>query len=215
MEFRQGIAAWAGNKKLIEDDYTWRQGFIVEGVNILPELIPTLETSSDIRPIFLIDDSEERMREVVFGRGLWEDAHKYPDDVKEKEVEWATIFSKRLEKSALEHGYPVVKIEKNSEKDLQARGVEFLSAPPEAYYEMVPERVGTIDEDIKKLQDLGILIDCDEEGYLLQIFTKPVEDRPTLFYEIIERHGAQSFGAGNFKALFEALEREQARRGNL
>ncbi len=120
MEFRQGIAAWAGNKKLIEDDYTWRQGFIVEGVNILPELIPTLETSSYIRPIFLIDDSEERMREVVFGRGLWEDAHKYPDDVKEKEVEWATIFSKRLEKSALEHGYPVVKIEKNSEKDLQA-----------------------------------------------------------------------------------------------
>ena len=80
--------------------------------------------------------------------------------------------------------------------ELKARGVEFLSAPPEAYYEMVPERVGTIDEDIKKLQDLGILIDCDEEGYLLQIFTKPVEDRPTLFYEIIERHGAQSFGAG-------------------
>ncbi|HEY4539988.1 MAG TPA: 4-hydroxyphenylpyruvate dioxygenase [Faecalibacter sp.] len=99
--------------------------------------------------------------------------------------------------------------------ELKARGVEFLSAPPEAYYEMIPERVGQIDEDIKKLQDLGILVDCDEEGYLLQIFTKPVEDRPTLFYEIIERHGAQSFGAGNFKALFEALEREQARRGNL
>ena len=99
--------------------------------------------------------------------------------------------------------------------ELKARGVEFLSAPPEAYYEMIPDRVGEIDEDIKKLQDLGILVDCDEEGYLLQIFTKPVEDRPTLFYEIIERHGAQSFGAGNFKALFEALEREQARRGNL
>ena len=99
--------------------------------------------------------------------------------------------------------------------ELKARGVEFLSAPPEAYYEMVPERVGEIDEDLKKLQDLGILIDCDEEGYLLQIFTKPVEDRPTLFYEIIERHGAQSFGAGNFKALFESLEREQAKRGNL
>lgn len=99
--------------------------------------------------------------------------------------------------------------------ELKARGVEFLSAPPEAYYEMIPERVGQIDEDIKKLQELGILVDCDEEGYLLQIFTKPVEDRPTLFYEIIERHGAQSFGAGNFKALFEALEREQARRGNL
>lgn len=99
--------------------------------------------------------------------------------------------------------------------DLKARGVEFLSAPPQAYYDLVPERVGTIDEDLKKLSDLGILIDCDEEGYLLQIFTKPVEDRPTLFFEIIERHGAQSFGAGNFKALFEALEKEQERRGNL
>ncbi len=99
--------------------------------------------------------------------------------------------------------------------DLKARGVEFLSAPPEAYYDMIPDRVGEIDEDIKKLQNLGILVDCDEEGYLLQIFTKPDEDRPTLFFEIIERHGAQSFGAGNFKALFEALEKEQERRGNL
>ncbi|WP_333663243.1 4-hydroxyphenylpyruvate dioxygenase [Chishuiella changwenlii] len=99
--------------------------------------------------------------------------------------------------------------------ELKARGVEFLSAPPEAYYDMIPDRVGEIDEDIKKLQNLGILVDCDEEGYLLQIFTKPVEDRPTLFYEIIERHGAQSFGAGNFKALFEALEKEQEKRGNL
>ncbi|SFI47438.1 4-hydroxyphenylpyruvate dioxygenase [Halpernia frigidisoli] len=99
--------------------------------------------------------------------------------------------------------------------DLKSRGVEFLGAPPEAYYNMIPERVGVIDEDVKKLQELGILIDHDEEGYLLQIFTKPVEDRPTLFYEIIERHGAQSFGAGNFKALFEALEKEQEKRGNL
>lgn len=99
--------------------------------------------------------------------------------------------------------------------DLKSRGVEFLGAPPESYYDMIPERVGHIDEDIKKLQNLGILIDHDEEGYLLQIFTKPVEDRPTLFYEIIERHGAQSFGAGNFKALFEALEKEQEKRGNL
>ena len=74
---------------------------------------------------------------------------------------------------------------------------------------------GALTSHIKKLEDLGILIDCDEEGYLLQIFTKPVEDRPTLFYEIIERHGAQSFGAGNFKALFEALEKEQEGRGNL
>ncbi|HAK28738.1 MAG TPA: 4-hydroxyphenylpyruvate dioxygenase, partial [Sphingobacterium sp.] len=78
-----------------------------------------------------------------------------------------------------------------------------------------PERVGKIDEEIRIIQELGILVDRDEEGYLLQIFTKPVEDRPTLFYEIIQRKGAQSFGAGNFKALFEAIEREQERRGNL
>ncbi|HLU18173.1 MAG TPA: 4-hydroxyphenylpyruvate dioxygenase [Edaphocola sp.] len=100
-------------------------------------------------------------------------------------------------------------------RDLKARGVEFLSAPPDAYYEMLHERVGHIDENVKDLQELGILVDRDEEGYLLQIFTKPVEDRPTLFFEIIERHGAQSFGAGNFKALFESIEREQAKRGNL
>ncbi|GAB1464442.1 4-hydroxyphenylpyruvate dioxygenase [Pedobacter sp.] len=100
-------------------------------------------------------------------------------------------------------------------KQLKERGVEFLSAPPQAYYEMMPERVGEIDEEINRLKELGILVDCDEEGYLLQIFTKPVEDRPTLFFEIIQRKGAQSFGAGNFKALFESLEREQALRGNL
>ncbi|WP_432713115.1 4-hydroxyphenylpyruvate dioxygenase [Pedobacter sp.] len=99
--------------------------------------------------------------------------------------------------------------------ELKSRGVEFLSPPPEAYYSMMPERVGHIDEEIEKLKSLGILVDCDEEGYLLQIFTKPVEDRPTLFFEIIQRKGAQSFGAGNFKALFESLEREQALRGNL
>lgn len=99
--------------------------------------------------------------------------------------------------------------------ELKARGVEFLSAPPEAYYEMMPNRVGEIDEEIELLKGLGILVDCDEEGYLLQIFTKPVEDRPTLFFEIIQRKGAQSFGAGNFKALFESLEREQELRGNL
>ncbi len=98
---------------------------------------------------------------------------------------------------------------------LKSRGVEFLSAPPNAYYEDMQARVGKIDEDIAPLQELGILVDCDEEGYLLQIFTKPVEDRPTLFFEIIQRKGAQSFGAGNFKALFESIEREQAKRGNL
>lgn len=100
-------------------------------------------------------------------------------------------------------------------RELKARGVEFLDAPPAAYYEDMTNRVGKIDEEIAPLQELGILVDCDEEGYLLQIFTKPVEDRPTLFFEIIERKGAQSFGAGNFKALFESIEREQAKRGNL
>jgi 4-hydroxyphenylpyruvate dioxygenase len=97
---------------------------------------------------------------------------------------------------------------------LRDRGVEFLRVPG-TYYETVPERVGHIDEDIGPLRELGILVDRDDEGYLLQIFTRPVEDRPTLFYEIIQRKGAKSFGAGNFKALFEAIEREQALRGNL
>ncbi|MGY0038182.1 hypothetical protein [Pedobacter sp. NJ-S-72] len=98
---------------------------------------------------------------------------------------------------------------------MKARGVEFLSPPPKAYYDTLLARVGKIDEDIAPLQELGILVDYDEEGYLLQIFTKPVQDRPTLFFEIIQRKGAQSFGAGNFKALFESLEREQELRGNL
>ncbi len=98
--------------------------------------------------------------------------------------------------------------------DLKNRGVEFLKIPP-AYYETILDRVGKIDEDLKPLSELGILIDKDDEGYLLQIFTKPLEDRPTLFFEIIQRKGAKSFGKGNFKALFEALEREQALRGNL
>jgi 4-hydroxyphenylpyruvate dioxygenase len=97
---------------------------------------------------------------------------------------------------------------------LRDRGVEFLRVPGN-YYDTVLDRVGHIDEDIAPLRELGILVDRDDEGYLLQIFTKPVEDRPTLFYEIIQRKGAKSFGAGNFKALFEAIEREQAERGNL
>jgi 4-hydroxyphenylpyruvate dioxygenase len=98
--------------------------------------------------------------------------------------------------------------------DLQSRGVEFLKIP-ESYYADVLDRVGKIDEDLAPLQKLGILIDRDEEGYLLQIFSKPLQDRPTLFFEIIQRKGAKSFGKGNFKALFEALEREQDARGNL
>ncbi len=99
-------------------------------------------------------------------------------------------------------------------KDLQSRGVEFLKVPT-TYYDDLIERVGKIDEDVEPLKESGILVDRDHEGYLLQIFTKPVEDRPTLFFEIIQRKGAKSFGKGNFKALFEAIEREQALRGNL
>ena len=102
---------------------------------------------------------------------------------------------------------------------LKARGVEFLPPPPQAYYDDIPNRLGVhrdmMKEDIKELQRLSILVDADEDGYLLQIFTKPVEDRPTLFFEIIQRMGATGFGAGNFKALFESIEREQALRGTL
>ena len=102
---------------------------------------------------------------------------------------------------------------------MKAKGVEFLSTPPDAYYNSVPERLSDhnhkLAEDIEKLKSLGIMIDADEEGYLLQIFTKPVEDRPTLFFEIIQRMGARGFGAGNFKALFESIEREQENRGTL
>jgi 4-hydroxyphenylpyruvate dioxygenase len=99
-------------------------------------------------------------------------------------------------------------------KRLKAGGVEFLYVPP-AYYDDVLDRVGQIDEDLAPLKELGILIDRDDEGYLLQLFTKPVLDRPTMFFEIIQRKGAQSFGKGNFKALFESIEREQERRGTL
>jgi 4-hydroxyphenylpyruvate dioxygenase len=99
-------------------------------------------------------------------------------------------------------------------KQLMARGVEFLKVP-NSYYDDLLDRVGPIEEDIEPLKELGILVDRDDEGYLLQLFTKPVEDRPTMFYEIIQRKGAKSFGKGNFKALFEAIEREQANRGNL
>ena len=98
--------------------------------------------------------------------------------------------------------------------ELRNRGVEFLRVPS-TYYDDLLERVGQIEEDLEPLKELGILVDRDEEGYLLQLFTKPVEDRPTLFFEIIQRKGAKSFGKGNFKALFEALEREQDARGNL
>ncbi len=104
-------------------------------------------------------------------------------------------------------------------RELRARGIEFLSPPPHAYYEAIPERLGDhmkmMKEDIGELEKLAIMIDADEEGYLLQIFTKPLQDRPTLFFEIIQRMGAKGFGAGNFKALFESIEREQEKRGTL
>jgi 4-hydroxyphenylpyruvate dioxygenase len=97
---------------------------------------------------------------------------------------------------------------------LQQNGIQFLRVP-KTYYDVLEARVGKINEPIHQLAELGILVDRDEEGYLLQIFTQPITDRPTLFYEIIERHGSRGFGKGNFKSLFEAIEREQALRGNL
>jgi 4-hydroxyphenylpyruvate dioxygenase len=102
----------------------------------------------------------------------------------------------------------------HSVAEMRKRGVEFLHVPG-AYYDTVAERVGIIEEDLAVLKKLGIMVDRDEEGYLLQIFTKPVEDRPTLFFEIIQRKGAKSFGKGNFKALFESIEEEQRKRGTL
>jgi 4-hydroxyphenylpyruvate dioxygenase len=98
--------------------------------------------------------------------------------------------------------------------ELKRRGVTFLTIPS-TYYDDVPDRVGPIKQDLKALAALGILIDRDEDGYLLQIFTKPIHDRPTIFFEIIQRQGSKGFGVGNFKALFEAIERDQALRGNL
>src|SRR6202035_2140596 len=97
---------------------------------------------------------------------------------------------------------------------LQQNGVEFLRVP-DSYYDALSERVGKIDEPLDAIRGLGILVDRDEEGYLLQIFSRPVEDRPTLFFELIQRKGSRGFGKGNFKALFESIELEQARRGNL
>jgi 4-hydroxyphenylpyruvate dioxygenase len=98
--------------------------------------------------------------------------------------------------------------------ELQSRGMRFLTTPS-SYYEELPGRIGEIDEDLADLRRLGILADRDDEGYLLQIFTRTIGDRPTVFLEVIERHGARGFGEGNFKALFEAIEREQEKRGNL
>jgi 4-hydroxyphenylpyruvate dioxygenase len=97
---------------------------------------------------------------------------------------------------------------------LRDQGVEFLRVPS-SYYDQLPSRVGSIDEEVATVKQLGILVDRDDDGYLLQLFTRPVEDRPTVFFEIIQRKGSRGFGKGNFRALFEAIEREQALRGNL
>jgi 4-hydroxyphenylpyruvate dioxygenase len=99
-------------------------------------------------------------------------------------------------------------------EQLRERGIEFLRVP-DTYYEMLPDRVGKIKEDLRAVHELGILVDRDDEGYLLQVFTKPIQDRPTMFIEVIQRHGARGFGKGNFKALFESIEAEQEKRGNL
>jgi 4-hydroxyphenylpyruvate dioxygenase len=99
-------------------------------------------------------------------------------------------------------------------RELRENGIDFLRVP-DTYYEVLPERIGKIDQDMKAIHELGILVDRDDEGYLLQIFTKNIQDRPTMFVEIIQRHGAQGFGKGNFKALFQSIELEQERRGNL
>ena len=97
---------------------------------------------------------------------------------------------------------------------LKDNGVEFLMVPA-SYYDKLWDRVGEVHEDHNAIRDLGILVDRDDEGYLLQIFTRPIQDRPTMFIEVIQRHGSQGFGKGNFKALFESIEVEQERRGNL
>ena len=99
-------------------------------------------------------------------------------------------------------------------RTLKERGLEFLTVP-DTYYDMLSERVGEIKEPMDEIRELGILVDRDDEGYLLQVFSRPIQDRPTMFFEIIQRHGSRGFGKGNFKALFEAIEAEQARRGNL
>ena len=99
-------------------------------------------------------------------------------------------------------------------RQLNRNGIEFLRVP-DAYYQSLPERIGEIKEPMDEIRELGILVDRDEEGYLLQIFSKPIQDRPTVFIEVIQRHGSRGFGVGNFKALFEAIELEQDRRGNL
>lgn len=120
MEMEQGEAAWIGIKKFIEDDFNWKEGFIIEGVNILPHLVSRdFGDNKNIKPVFLVDEDADRMRDVVFKRGLWDYAHTYSDDVKEKEVEWATLFSHKLKAEVEKYGYPWVEVKKQKD-DLEA-----------------------------------------------------------------------------------------------
>ena len=113
-EYMHGIETWPGNKKLIEDDFTWREGFILEGVNILPSLLPSLQTSSDVRPLFLTDEGDDALRKAIFSRGLYADA----DTLKECEIIWARLFDQRIQAEAQQYGYPVVRVQKDSEIDM-------------------------------------------------------------------------------------------------
>ena len=110
-EYMHGIETWPGNKKLIEDDFTWREGFILEGVNILPSLLPSLQTSSDVRPLFLTDEGDDALRKAIFSRGLY-------DTLKECEIIWARLFDQRIQAEAQQYGYPVVRVQKDSEIDM-------------------------------------------------------------------------------------------------
>ena len=115
-EIAQSKAAWLGVKAFIEHDYTWPEGFIIEGVNILPQLVAAdFGANTQVQAIFLVDHNQDRMRKVIYERGLWGDAHTYPDTVKEKEVEWSTLFGKRLEAEAKKHGYPYIEVHKSDE----------------------------------------------------------------------------------------------------
>lgn len=120
IEMDQGEAVWPIIKKFIQEDYTWEEGFIVEGIGLLPHLIAKdLKNKKNIRAVFLVDENADRIRHVVFTRGLWDDAHTYSDDVKEREVEWASLFSHKIKKEAEKYSYPCIEVKK-SKDDLQA-----------------------------------------------------------------------------------------------
>jgi len=119
MQMEQGEATWVGIRKFIEDDYNWGKGSIIEGVNILPHLVARdFKDKKEIKAIFLVDEDADRMKEVIYTRGLWDDAETYPDDLKEKEVEWATLFSHKLKLEVEKYGFPYIEVQKN-EDDLE------------------------------------------------------------------------------------------------